>query len=46
MDYLAKLNSHERDARIQFDEVPHIYYVDGKPMDISVTGWVHICPQT
>ena len=41
MDYLAKLNSHERDARIQFDEVPHIYYVDGKPMDISVTGWVH-----
>lgn len=41
MDYLAKKHPHERDARIQFDEVPHIYYVDGKKMDISVTRWVH-----
>ena len=38
---LAKLNCHPRDKRIIFDEKPHIYYVDGAPMDISVTGWVH-----
>ena len=38
---LAKLNCHPRDKRIIFDEKPHIYYVDGSPMDISVTGWVH-----
>jgi ATP-dependent exoDNAse (exonuclease V) beta subunit len=38
---LAKKNSHERDKRIVFDEGPHLYYVDGKKMDISVTGWVH-----
>ena len=38
---LAKLNPHPRDTRIIFDEKPHVYYVDGAPMDISVTGWVH-----
>jgi len=38
---LQELNPHPRDKRIKFDEKPHIYYVDGKPMDISVTKWVH-----
>jgi len=38
---LSKKHRHERDERIVFDEGPHIYYVDGKKTDISVTGWVH-----
>lgn len=37
---LEELNSHERDSRISFDEEPHIYYVDGIPYDISVTGFI------
>ncbi|MDA3854818.1 MAG: PD-(D/E)XK nuclease family protein [Candidatus Woesearchaeota archaeon] len=34
-------NSHERDSSIIFDEKPHIYYINKKPYDISVTGFVH-----
>ena len=40
--YLAKLNSHERDARIQFDEGPHIYHIDGSSDGyMSVTTFNH-----
>ena len=35
------INAHPRDVRIQFDEEPHIYYVDGIPCAWSVTGLVH-----
>ena len=35
--YLAKLYPHERDTRIQFDEGPHIYTIDG-----SSTGYVSV----
>ena len=38
---LSEKNHHKRDDRIKFDEGPHIYWVDGKKMDISVTKWVH-----
>ena len=41
IDKLAKINSHERDARITFDPVPHKYYVDGKGGYTSVTTFVH-----
>jgi hypothetical protein len=30
-----------RDSRVVFDEGEHKYYVDGQPMEISVTGLVH-----
>jgi hypothetical protein len=40
--YLAKLNPHERDSRIQFDEGPHIYYIDGSSdRYMSVTTFNH-----
>ena len=38
---LALAHPHPRDATIEFDEGPHIYYVDGKPLPISGTGVVH-----
>lgn len=38
---LARLHPHPRDARIVFDEGPHVYYVDGKACPVSVTGLVH-----
>jgi ATP-dependent exoDNAse (exonuclease V) beta subunit len=38
---LDLINTHSRDCRIVFDEEPHIYYVDGKPIQISVTTLVH-----
>ena len=38
---LKTLNSHERDSRITFDEEPHVYYIDDKPYDLSVTGFIH-----
>lgn len=38
---LSKINKHERDSRIRFDEKPHIYYVDEVAYDISVTKFVH-----
>ena len=39
--YLEKVNFHERDAHITFDEGPHIYTIDGSSDYISVTTWVH-----
>ena len=40
--YLAKINTHERDARIVFDEEPHLYYIDGSTEGYtSVTTYVH-----
>ena len=40
--YLAKLNPHERDSRIVFDEGPHIYYIDGSCDGyMSVTTFNH-----
>lgn len=41
MSYLQKLNPHPRDNRCVFDEEPHIYYIDGKNDNISVTTLVH-----
>ena len=40
-DYLAKLNAHERDPFIEFDEGPHIYTVHGEGGYTSVTTWNH-----
>ena len=40
--FLAKLNPHERDSRIVFDEGPHIYYIDGSSHEyVSVTTFNH-----
>jgi len=40
--YLAKLYPHERDTRIQFDEGPHIYTIDGSSAGyMSVTTFNH-----
>ena len=40
--YLAKLNPHERDTRIVFDEGPHIYHIDGNSDGyMSVTTFNH-----
>ncbi len=42
LTYLAKLNPHERDTRIVFDEGPHIYYIDGSSEGyISCTTFNH-----
>ena len=41
VDYLAELNTHERDIRIVFDEGPHIYTVKGDSNYTSVTTLVH-----
>ena len=40
-DYLAKLNAHERDPYIEFDEGPHIYTVHGEGGYTSVTTFNH-----
>jgi hypothetical protein len=34
-------NKHPRDSNIFFDEEPHIYYVNDKKIDTSVTSFVH-----
>jgi ATP-dependent exoDNAse (exonuclease V) beta subunit len=39
--YLAKLNAHERDSFITFDEGPHIYTVHGQQGYTFVTTFVH-----
>jgi len=39
--YLAKLNAHERDQYIEFDEGPHIYTVHGEQGYTSVTTLNH-----
>lgn len=38
---LARINAHPRDQHVIFDEDPHIYYLDGHPVSISVTGLNH-----
>lgn len=39
---LKDLNSHERDKKIEFEEGPHVYYIDGSSEDIvSVTTFIH-----
>jgi len=38
---LSTANPHPRDARIRFDEIPHIYYVDGVAVGTSVTSLKH-----
>ena len=38
---LAKINPHERDAAISFDEGPHIYTINGDSSFTSVTTWNH-----
>ena len=40
-DYLTKKNAHPRDEHITFDEVPHIYTIDGDSGFMSVTTWIH-----
>lgn len=40
-DYLQKINRHQRDEHITFDEGPHIYTIDGDSGFTSVTTWVH-----
>lgn len=39
---LKDINAHNRDIRVKFDKEPHLYYVDGKKYDISVTGFVKL----
>lgn len=39
--FLANLHPHCRDARISFDEGPHIYTIDGDSEYTSVTKWNH-----
>ena len=42
LSYLAKLHPHERDTRIQFDEGPHVYTIDGSSDGyMSVTTFNH-----
>ena len=42
LSHLAKLYPHERDERIQFDEGPHIYTIDGSSLGyMSVTTFNH-----
>ena len=41
IDYLAKINAHERDSHVEFDEGPHIYTVNGDDSFMSVTTWNH-----
>lgn len=36
------IHAHPRDASIYMDEPTHIYYLDGKPMSISGTGFIHL----
>lgn len=38
---LKEKNSHPRDERIEFDEEPHVYYIDGKDGYISSTTFIH-----
>ena len=38
---LKELNRHINDQSIQFDEGPHIYYVDRKAYKTSVTKFIH-----
>ena len=40
LSFLSKKNCHLRDKRIQFDEGPHIYSIDGDSSFTSVTTWI------
>ena len=37
----SKINAHERDSHVSFDEGPHVYTVDGDDSFTSVTTWNH-----
>ena len=37
-----KMNPHVNDARLDYDDDKHIYYIDGVKADISVSGFVHL----
>tara|TARA_Y100000389_G_scaffold168519_1_gene174214 strand:+ start:21 stop:797 length:777 start_codon:yes stop_codon:yes gene_type:complete len=39
--FLTEKNKHERDNHITFDEVPHIYTIDGDSAYTSVTTFIH-----
>lgn len=39
--YLSKLNAHERDQHIEFDEPTHVYTIKGDSNYTSVTTWNH-----
>ncbi len=41
MDYLSKMNKHEKDDNIDLDEKTHTYNVKGDTKFTSVTKWVH-----
>ena len=41
LNYLSKINPHERDSRITFNPETHIYIIDGVGNYISVTTWNH-----
>jgi hypothetical protein len=36
------IHAHPRDASIYMDEPTHVYYLDGNPMSISGTGFLHL----
>lgn len=36
--WLQQTHSHSLDSRITFQEQGHLYFLDGKPLDLSVTG--------
>lgn len=40
-DTLSKINKHERDSHILFDEGPHVYTIDGDSSFMSCTTWIH-----
>jgi hypothetical protein len=42
MSSLQLKNSHPRDAHIYMDEATHTYYLDGSPISISGTGFLHL----
>lgn len=41
LNYLQKINPHERDHRIKFVEDGHKYFIDGEEGYTSTTTWVH-----
>ena len=36
--WLSHVNANERDKHIRFQDTGHVYFIDGAPVDISVTG--------
>ena len=41
IEFLSRLNPHERDNQITFDEASHTYTIDGDTNYMSVTAWNH-----